>query len=180
MLSDERSDLVRDGIDLAIQIGPQLDSELVVRPLGESRQLLVASPRYLSRRGTPRVPEDLAHHDVIRRTNIPKSDELTLADEQGQAHTVPVTPRLRVDQGLAAREALIANRGVAPVPQWLVDDLLESGQLELVLPGYSCPPTPLFMLIVPERADVTRVKLMRDYLASQITSIPGVTAFAPR
>ena len=117
---------------------------------------------------------------MIRRTNIPKSDELTLADEQGQAHTVPVTPRLRVDQGLAAREALIANRGVAPVPQWLVDDLLESGQLELVLPGYSCPPTPLFMLIVPERADVTRVKLMRDYLASQITSIPGVTAFAPR
>lgn len=58
MLSDERSDLVRDGIDLAIQIGPQPDSELVVRPLGESRQLLVASPRYLSRRGTPRVPED--------------------------------------------------------------------------------------------------------------------------
>lgn len=181
VLCDERSDLVRDGIDIAIQIGPQPDSELLARPLGESSQILAASPQYLSRRGTPRVPGDLTIHDVIRRTNIPKSDELTLIDEQGRTHTTPVTPRLRVDQGLAAREALIANRGIAPVPGWLVDDLLRGGQLDRVLPGHSCPPTPLFMLIVPERADVTRVKLLRDHLTRHITGIPGITGgSAPR
>lgn len=176
VVSDERTDLVREGIDIAIQIGPQSDSELLARPLGESSQILVASPQYLSRRGTPRVPDDLSAHDVIRRTNIPKSDELTLIDDQGNTHTAPITPRLRVDHGLAAREALIANRGIAPVPQWLVDDLLTAGDLAPVLPGYSCPPAPLFMLIVPERAEVTRVQLMRDHLARRITGIPGGTA----
>nr|WP_020498767.1 LysR family transcriptional regulator [Sciscionella marina] len=174
VLTDERSDLIRDGVDIAIALGEQPDSELRLRPLGEAHQILVASPTYLARRGTPGSPEDLFSHDVIRRTGVARSHELTLIDEQGTAHIATFTPRLRIDHGHAAREALLSGRGVSPVPQWLVDDLLRDGLLHTVLPGYSCAPMPLNMLVVPERADIARVRLLRDFLAEQMTTIPGV------
>ena len=154
--------------------GAQPDSELRLRPLGVAHQILVASPDYLTRRGTPEAPGDLSVHDVIRRTSVVKSGELTLIDEQGAAHVATFTPRLRVDHGLAAREALAAERGIAPVPRWLVDDLLRDGVLEVVLPGYGCAPLPLNLLVVPERAELTRVRLLRDFLAEEITRVPGV------
>ncbi|MFD2468041.1 LysR family transcriptional regulator [Amycolatopsis silviterrae] len=174
VLTDERSDLIRDGVDLAIQIGPQPDSELRLRPLGVAHQILVAAPAYLARRGTPRSPEDLSGHDVIRRTSVARSHELTLLDEQGTARVATFTPRLRVDHGLAAREALVAGRGVSPVPRWLVDDLLRDGALEVVLPEYRCAPLPLNLLMVPERAEIARVRLLRDFLVEQISGVPGV------
>ncbi|GAA1022070.1 LysR family transcriptional regulator [Amycolatopsis albidoflavus] len=174
VLTDERSDLIRDGVDVAIQIGPQPDSELRLHPLGVAHQILVASPDYLARRGTPELPEDLSTHDVIRRTSVAKSHELTLIDAQGAAHVATFEPRLRVDHGLAAREALVAGRGISPVPRWLVDDLLRDGVLQAVLPGYSCAPLPVNLLVVPERAELTRVRLLRNFLAEEIIRVPGV------
>ncbi|UKD54431.1 MULTISPECIES: hypothetical protein [Amycolatopsis] len=55
-----------------------------------------------------------------------------------------------------------------------MDDLLRDGVLEAVLPGYGCAPLPLNLLVVPERAELTRVRLLRDFLAEEITRVPGV------
>ena len=70
--------------------------------------------------------------------------------------------------------ALLAGRGVSPVPRWLVDDLLRDGSLEVVLPEYRCAPLPLNLLVVPERAEIARVRLLRDFLVEQIIDVPGV------
>jgi DNA-binding transcriptional LysR family regulator len=87
---------------------------------------------------------------------------------------VPFGGRFRIDHGLAAREALVAGRCIAPAHQWLVDDLLAVGRLEVILPDYSLPPVPLSMLIVPERARIARVRLLVDFLIEQIGGIPGI------
>ena len=175
VLTDERLDLVRDGVDLAIQIGQLTESEMKFRPLGEAKPILVASPAYLDRHGRPLHPEDLAGHEVIRKTNIAKTNQLTLTDRAGNIHVATFQGRFRVDHGLAAREALISGRGISPIPRWLVDDLLTSGQLETVLDDYDLPATPLNMLIVPERAGIARVRLLKDFIAENIRSIPGVS-----
>ncbi len=174
VLTDERLDLVRDGVDLAIQIGQLAQSEMKLRPLGKATPILVASGRYLERSGRPARPEDLAVHEVIRKTNIAKSNQLSLTDRAGRTHVATFRDRFRVDHGLAAREAIIAGRGISPVPRWLVDDLLASAELEIVLPNYTLPAVPLSMLIVPERASVARVRLLKDFIAENISSIPGV------
>lgn len=174
VLTDERLDLVRDGVDLAIQIGRLVDSEMKLRPLGEVQPILVAAPAYLEKHGRPLRPEDLETHEMIRKTNIAKSNQLSFTDRDGEVHVATFEGRFRVDHGLAAREALIAGRGISPVPRWLVDDLLVNGQLEQLLPDYSLPATPLNMLIVPERASVARVKLLKDFLAENVSTIPGV------
>lgn len=173
-LTDERVDLVREGVDIALRLGPLTDSSMKLRALGLSRRLLVAAPAYLAARGRPAVPRDLSGHEGIRMSNVAGSDTLALQGPGGERHAVPFGGRFRVDHGLAAREALVAGRGIAPAHRWLVDDLLAAGRLEAILPDYSLPPIPLSMLIVPERAGIARVRLLVDFLVQQISAIPGI------
>ena len=173
-LTDDRIDLVREGVDIALRLGPLADSSMRLRPLGQSRRLLVAAPAYLAARGRPARPQDLAGHDGIRMMNIAGSDTLALQGPGGETHTVPFSGRFRIDHGLAAREAMAAGRGIAPAHRWLVADLLADGRLELILPGYEPPPVPLNLLIVPERAGIARVRLLIDFLVDRIAGIPGI------
>jgi DNA-binding transcriptional LysR family regulator len=173
-LTDERIDLVREGVDIALRLGPLTDSSMKLRALGQSRRLLVAAPDYLAGRGRPSAPQELSRHDGIRMSNVAGSDTLILQGPGGERHGVPIGGRLRVDHGLAAREALIAGRGIAPAHRWLVDDLLAAGRLEVILPDYALPSVPLSLLIVPERAGIARVRLLVDFLVERIGGIPGI------
>jgi DNA-binding transcriptional LysR family regulator len=145
-----------------------------LKSLGQSRRALVAAPQYLAARGRPARPQDLASHEGVRMSNIAGSDLLVLHGRRGGRHLVPFRGRLRVDHGLAAREALAAGRGIAPAHLWLVEDLLAANKLEMVLPEFSPPPVPLNMLIVPERSGIARVRLLIDFLAAQIARTPGL------
>ena len=173
-LTDERIDLVRQGVDVALRLGPLDDSSMKLRALGQSRRQLVAAPAYLAARGTPAVPQDLVGHEGIRMANIAGSDTLVLLGPGGERHAVPFGGRLRVDHGLAAREALLAGRGIGPAHLWLVGDLVAAGRLQAVLPDYSLPSVPLNLLIVPERSSVARVRLLVDFLAERIGGIQGI------
>ncbi|WP_343712333.1 LysR family transcriptional regulator [Inquilinus sp.] len=175
-LTDDYVDLVREGVDIALRLGPLTDSSMKLRPLGRSRRLMAAAPAYLAARGRPSAPQDLAGHEGIRMTNIAGSETLVLEGPGGERHTVPFGGRFRVDHGLAAREALAAGRGIGPAHRWLVDDLLSDGRVEAILPGWEPPPVPLSLLIVPERAGIARVRLLVDFLAERIAGIPGIEA----
>lgn len=173
-LTDERIDLVREGVDIALRLGPLADSAMKLRAVGTSERLLVAAPSYLERKGAPERPSDLAGHEAIRMSNVTGSDVLVLEAPSGERDAVPFEGRLRVDHGLAARQALLAGRGLAPAHRWLVDDLLASGALRQVLPNYRLPGVPLNMLIAPERAAITRVRLLADFLVEAAREIPGL------
>jgi len=179
-LADERVNLVREGVDIALRLGPLRDSSMKLRALGHSRRLLVAAPSYLASRGTPRSPRELAGHEGVRMSNVAGSDTLVLWGRDGARRDVAFGGRLRVDHGLAAREALAAGRGIAPTHRWLVDDLLAAGRLQVILPDYAPPSVPLNMLIVPERAGVARVRLLVDYLAAEVAKIPGIQKSRPK
>ncbi|MDN3556329.1 LysR substrate-binding domain-containing protein [Halomonas maura] len=172
--TDERVDLVREGVDIALRLGPLTDSSMKLRAVGECTRLLVAAPEYLAMRQTPTAPRDLAQHEGIRMSNVAGSDTLDLEDPSGQRYAVSLGGRFRVDHGLAAREAFVAGRGIGPAHLWLVEDLLATGQLKTILPNYSLPTVPLNMLIVPERANIARVRLLVDFLVEQIGRIRGV------
>lgn len=173
-LTDERVDLVREGVDIALRLGPLTDSSTKLRVLGQSRRLLVAAPDYLAARGRPSVPKDLSDHEGIRMSNVAGSDMLVLRGPRGERHAIPFAGRFRIDHGLAAREALVAGRGIAPAHRWLVDDLVAAGRLEAILTDCSLPSVQLSMLIVPERAGTARVRLLIDFLAEQVAAIPGI------
>lgn len=173
-LTDERIDLVREGVDIALRLGPLTDSSMKLRALGMSRRVLVASPDYLKQHGRPATPDDLATLDVIRMSNIAGSDVLILQSRDGDTLSIAMRGRLSVDHGLAAREAYLAGQGIGPAHLWLVDDCLADGRLEIILPEHTPPPVPLNMLIVPERASIARVRLLVTYLSEAVVDIPGI------
>ena len=173
-LSDVRIDLVREAVDVAVRLGPLADSSMQVRRVGRSRRILVASPDYLARQGTPATPDDLARHETVRMGNIAGSDVLSLRQADEEPWSVPFTGRLTLDHGLAAREALVAGRGIVAAHLWLVDDLLASGAVRQVLPDICLEPVPLSILFVPARARIARVRLVIDALATFLRTLPGV------
>lgn len=173
-LTDERINLVKNGVDIALRLGPLTDNSSRLHSLGESTRLIVGAPDYLASNGTPHTPGDLAAHNFIRMSNVAGSGALVLTGPDGSVHSVSVSGNLLVDHGLAAREAFLAGRGLGPAHRWLVDDLLECGALVQLLPGYELPATPLNMLIVPGHENVTRVRLLIDYLVAEVRSLPGI------
>src|SRR5258708_2658692 len=136
-LTDERVDLVREGVDIALRLGPLTDSSMKLRALGQSRRLLVASPDYLATRGSPAGPRDLSAHDGIRMSNVAGSDTLRLPGPGRPRHAVPFRGHFRGRHAPPAAPALLAGRGIASAHHWLVDDLLAAGRLEALLPDYS-------------------------------------------
>lgn len=173
-LTDERIDLVREGVDVALRLGPLADSSMKLHAVGESQRLLVGAPAYLSARGRPERPADLSRYETVVMSNVAGSNQLLLSAPDGTSLIIPVGGRLRVDHGLAAREALAAGRGIGPTHLWLVHDLLDDGRLEVVLEDYQPLPVPVSLLIVPERAAIARVRLLVDFLAAEIAKLPGI------
>ena len=177
-LTDERIDLVREGVDIAVRLAPLADSTMKLRGLGHSHRFLVAAPDYLAKHGTPATPEALAGHECIRMPNVAGSELLTLQAPDGTRHQVPFTGHFRANHGLAVREAVLKGRGIAAAHHWLADDLIKDGRLMRLLPGYTLPSVPLNMLIVPERAGIARVRLLIDHLVTEIGRLPGIAPTA--
>ncbi len=107
-------------------------------------------------------------------SNVAGSDQLFLSAPEGSRLMVQMGGTLRVDHGLAARAALAAGRGIAPAHLWLVQDLLDAGELETVLDAYDLDTMPVSLLVVPERAGIARVRLLADFLVEEIRKLPGI------
>lgn len=112
VLADRIVDLVEEGIDAGLRIGALADSSLIARRIGEARRVLVAAPDYLARRGVPREPADLAHHDIVAFTSLTPALAWRWGDRRGEA--VTLAPRLAVNDAAAAIEAAERGEGIAP------------------------------------------------------------------
>lgn len=172
--SDVRIDLVCEAVDIAIRLGPLTDSSMQRKAIGNSHRILAASRAYLEKHGRPQEPDDLLRHQNIRMSNVGGSEMLALHRSGGASVSIPVDGRLLVDHGLAAREAIIQGRGIASAHMWLIDDLLQSGEIERVLPDYAPEAVPLSILIVPGRARIKRVRALIDALHLALSTLPGI------
>src|SRR5256885_2317858 len=95
VLNDRNLDLIEEGLDVAVRIGPLADSSLLARRVGEVRRVLVASPDYLTRRGPPSKPADLSGHDTIFGTIRAGSLEWRFGSPK-RSTVVRLSPRLLV------------------------------------------------------------------------------------
>jgi DNA-binding transcriptional LysR family regulator len=130
--SDRMIDLVQEGFDIAVRIGPLPDTDrLSARRLGEQSVGLAASPAYLQRVGRIEAIDDLARHrGIAYRSNTAQR----------------VASPLVLDDLQAVADAAIAGVGLAWLPSWLIAHYVLRGQLEAVLPGYRDQPSPIHVV----------------------------------
>ena len=133
--SDQKRDLIRDGIDLAIRIGALEDSTLKSRKLFDIRRKLVAAPEVASRHPAPRMPEDLAEWDWIGLRMRP--NHRTLTNAAGESRTVRFEPRVTVNSLDAVCQLSLAGLGLATPPAFMVEAEIDAGRLVEPLPGWS-------------------------------------------
>lgn len=136
---DRYTDLVAQGIDVALRLGKLADSALGARFLGSNPWLMVASPRYLKRAGVPKRPSDLSGHETLIYSSVQGSDVWRVLTPRGEAVTVPVTARLRSNNLSAVLAAARSDMGVAALPWYVAADSLAGGAIVEVLKGHSLP-----------------------------------------
>jgi DNA-binding transcriptional LysR family regulator len=163
-LNDRNLDLIEEGLDLAVRIGPLADSSLVVRQVGSVRRVVVASPAYLARRGVPRTPSDLATHDTIFGMARSAAREWRFGPSQRGA-VVRLSPRLLVDDVEALLQAAQAGRGVARVLSYQVRDELASGSLVRLLEDFEPEPLPVQLVTLSRSHMAPKVRAFLDSAA---------------
>ena len=178
VLADRNLDLVDEGLDAAIRIGPLADSSLVARCVGEVRRMLVASPGYLAGHGTPYTPGDLTHHDAIFSSGRPVPLEWRFRDG-ARGRVVRLAPRLLVNEVEAALVAARMGRGIAMALSYQVVDDLEAGLLIRLLPGYEPTPLPVQLVVPSGRHKAPRMRAFLDHAARHLTTLEVIRPSSP-
>lgn len=160
-LEDRFVDLVADGVDVAIRGGgaPPDSTAFVAHQLFASTRVVVASPRYLRKHGTPRTPEQLARHSCLVQLAATGSFvRWTLRRREGDERTVAVRGALRTNAPVAIRDLARAGAGLALLPEWIVAEDLASGALTRVLAGWEHPPLQIWAFHRSELRGSRRVR----------------------
>ena len=136
---DRYVNLVEQGVDLAIRMGPMADSALGARYLGTNPWLMVATPAYLASRGTPASAADLAAHDCVVYSSVQGDDRWSLRTATGEKLSVPVKGPLRSNNLSAILAAARAGMGLAVLPWYVARESLAEGTVVPVLADHGLP-----------------------------------------
>lgn len=136
---DRYVNLVEQGVDLAIRMGPMADSMLGARYLGTNPWVMVAAPRYLSEQGTPQTAADLALHRCVVYSSVQGDDRWSLTLPTGAKLSVPVKGPLRSNNLSAILAAARAGMGLAVLPWYVARDALADGTVRRVLADHGLP-----------------------------------------
>jgi DNA-binding transcriptional LysR family regulator len=164
-------DLLAEQVDLAIRIAPSLGDNQIVRRLGTSEVVIVASPAYLARRGEPASPYDLAHHTLIGFSPLFWGHEWRLRDPEGRPVTVPVRPAVLTDSTESLLVAAAGGVGLTAVPSWTVAEELRSGALVQVLRPWRTDPRGIYAVYPSNRLMAAKVKLFVDLVARRLRAL---------
>ena len=174
LIIENRSvDLIHENVDLALRMGPPADQNTIVRRIGFSRRILVASPAYLCRRGRVSACEDLNGHDIVA-TNASLLGGILPLRRGDQKIEVSVRPKLITNNAQVLIDALKAGKGVGTTQVLLVADELKSGALIRVLPEYEIEPTEFFLVYPSSKFLRPTVRAFIDFAVPALQCIEGI------
>lgn len=168
--SDHFSDLVAEGVDVAVRVGRMRDSSLTARQIASFRNLLVAAPDYLKENGTPKRPSDLKNHACIGFSGHSAWPDWPLSKGSKE---VTIRPQCQfvADNSEAVLSAAIEGAGITFTPDWLAGPAIREGKLVEVLPGWGSKVVGgVYAVLPPGRLVPAKTRLFVDEIATAIKS----------
>lgn len=179
ILSDACVDLIDERIDVAIRLGSLQDSSYIVRELMKMEFYVCASPAYLERYGVPQTPDALRQHECLLfpRTSYDLKSWL-FRDANRVITKIPIHGKCLINYSPGIKQCMLDGMGVSLLPDWLVRQEVQQGQLIRLFPEYDVTATDYnsaISLLYPSRKYLPlKVRVFNDFLIEKLSSqTPG-------
>ena len=169
--SDQKIDIVEQGVDLAFRIGDLNDSTLKARKIAPIEHVLCASPDYIKLHGMPQQPSDLKHHKVIKYTSSEHTG-LKFINPQGQQQVVYIEPHMVANNGDFLKAMAESGHGVTYLPSFIVWQSLATKRLISVLADHKLHTTYAYAVYPANRHLPLKVRSLIDFLAERFGNQP--------
>lgn len=163
-LSDRVADVVEEGLDAAVRIGPLKDTSMVARPLRPLQMIVCAAPAYLERHGTPRTPSDLAQHQCMDFMHWRHAARWRLENGDDAA---PPACRMRSNNGEALRRAAIAGLGIVMQAEAMLAEEVARGRLVPILRAYWPVPRPMHLIYQRDRQSTPKLGSFVEFVVER-------------
>lgn len=175
-LGDQHGDIVADAVDVAIRIGGPLRSGLVARPLGRTRHVLVAAPRYLAGSPAPSRPEEIGRHLLV----CAGPDQRIAFSRGSTSLSVDVVSRFRVNDDRALLGAVCSGLGIGIVPDFAARVAIERFNAVQILPDWALEPphgeVPVHLVFSATRHMPRKIRAFIDFM---VAKSEGASALQP-
>jgi DNA-binding transcriptional LysR family regulator len=176
-LTDRIVDLLDEPVDIAVRWGRLPPSDLIARHLGSTAQVIVGSPAYLAKHGTPRTVQQLLQHNRLGsnyRRDVPDWPLVV----RGRSVDVPVSGSVRAADGETLGRLALHGIGLARLSRYHVHDELASGALVAVMQALNPGDVmPIHAVYLGKAGRVpARVRAVLDFLAQRVPQVPGMEA----
>lgn len=164
-VTDRAVNLVEDGVDCVLRVGPVGSPGLIARRIGDLPLLNVASPIYLGEHGLPRLPADLAHHFAVNYAS-PSTGRVEDWEwiEDGTLRSVLMRARVTVNGAEAYIACCLAGLGLIQIPAYDIAHHIAAGELVEVMPGHRAAPMPMTLLYPPRQHLSRRLQVFAQWL----------------
>jgi DNA-binding transcriptional LysR family regulator len=170
-LSTRTVDLIEEGVDLALRLGPLPNSSLIARHIAGLHRGLFATPEYLEQHGMPQTPDDLAHHQCI--SLLKPFDHLRFTN-WNDSEPVTMGGRLRTNSMSFVREMILQGMGVGRLPEVFCGELVKTGRIVRVLEEFTLDPLEINALYASRRNLNPRVRAFIDHMSERLRDHPWV------
>lgn len=162
-LNDRMVDLIGEGVDVAIRIATLSDSSLVGVKLADNHRVLVATPAYLKRHGTPRALDELSKHNCLAISSDGSQRGWTFTVD-GKIVTIKVSGNMACNDGAVLHDWVLAGKGLAWRSMWEVGGDIEAGRLQTVLGEYAAPGNDIYAVFAQRNHLPLRIRAFVDFL----------------
>lgn len=170
LLEDRWQDMVKEAVDVGIRVGSLPDAAGTARVIGTMHRVIVASPAYLTRRGTPAAPEELARHRIVGGPAgaLPSSWQFR---REGHVVTADVTAQVSTNDTAGALAAAAGGLGIASTTSWACRLELEAGTLVRLLPDWAMAELPVHAYFPQGRATRLAARAFVDHLVGELAGL---------
>ncbi len=172
LLVDRVTDMIDEGLDVAVRIGAMADSSMLATRVGTVRRVVCASPEYLENNPPLKILDDLKNHRLIAVTGNWSSPQWRFGARSKRS--VPVVPRLFCTSNQAAINAAIEGWGIVQVLSYQVGAELQDGRLQRVLEEFEGEPLPVQIVHPHGRTPAARIRSFVDFAAGELRQNPMI------
>ena len=169
-VSNRVVDLVQEGVDVALRVRSSLEDSgtLVIKNLGGTCGILVASPQLLQRQGAPESPDDFKRLPTVAMTAADGRTNWHLVGPNGREVDFQHHPVLMADDLLTLKFAVVQGTGMCILPDYMCTEELRRRELVPVLPGWAPRPGLVLAVFPSRRGMVPAVRRFLDFLGENV------------